>query len=93
MKKLILHIGSHKTGSTSIQNSLNNNDSLLNDNGYSYFNIDPSGSQVSTSTNSWIKLNRDSLKNKTGGASIVEVAKLAVALASFRGNESCLVNT
>lgn len=40
MKKLILHIGSHKTGSTSIQNSLNNNDSLLNDNGYSYFNID-----------------------------------------------------
>lgn len=36
MKEIILHIGPHKTGSTSIQKALLNNESLLSQQGYQY---------------------------------------------------------
>lgn len=36
MKKIILHIGRHKSGTSSIQQFLKNNAQLLNDNGYYY---------------------------------------------------------
>ncbi|MGP8307240.1 hypothetical protein [Vibrio sp. YIC-376] len=58
MRKLILHIGTHKTGSTSIQNYLFHNQKELKQSGWRLFDenrLEPSASIGSC--NSWIKFN------------------------------------
>lgn len=56
MKKLFLHIGLHKTGTTSIQRTLNQNKIALNNQGFGYFCQMPNG-QVNKggSTGSWMR--------------------------------------
>lgn len=55
--KLLLHIGSHKTGSTYIQKSLNNIENKLNDIDFTYFCITPLGIRTKESNcNSWFNI-------------------------------------
>jgi hypothetical protein len=55
--KLLLHIGSHKTGSTYIQKSLNNVENKLNDIDFTYFCTTPLGIRTKESNcNSWFNI-------------------------------------
>lgn len=54
-RKLILHIGAHKTGTTSIQNFLKSNEGLLKEQGWTLFYRKPEGfNSKDGSANSWI---------------------------------------
>ena len=68
-KRIFVHIGQHKTGSTSIQNALINNKTILNKNNIYFFRENPDGSDGMNSeswvepirpfnTNSWPKLQK-----------------------------------
>lgn len=60
MKRLYLHIGSHKTGSTSIQEALFQAQEVLGENGFSYFAESPHGGPSSRGkTAGWIKIPAD----------------------------------
>lgn len=53
MRKLILHIGSHKTGSSSIQQSLLRNETALNQKNISFFSQAPNGENINDGNTSW----------------------------------------
>ena len=65
-RKLLLHVGSHKTGSTSLQRYLYENQDTLRDHGWSLFfskNKKNSSSYTSVgSSNSWVTLSGDKSK-------------------------------
>jgi hypothetical protein len=66
-RKLLIHIGSHKTGSTSIQATLYRNRNSLKDQGFVLFNRGPDGKErVSGNALTWIKF-RPSLNNRVEG--------------------------
>ncbi|MDX2347090.1 MAG: hypothetical protein QNK11_09495 [Legionella sp.] len=59
MKKLYLHIGSHKTGSSSIQLALYHNQTLLNEHDFSFFSQNPDGADVEIgNTSNWLTGNK-----------------------------------
>jgi len=59
-QSLTIHIGSHKTGSTSIQNALMVNRSRLRENGIHFFCEDPNGKKLlHGNSSSWIKFRDD----------------------------------
>ncbi|MBN2825666.1 MAG: hypothetical protein JXQ76_10095 [Campylobacterales bacterium] len=64
MKTLYLHIGQHKTGSTSIQKVLfNNREKLANEN-FSFFTVDQKNEIIqSGNSNCWVSLNRENIKS------------------------------
>ncbi|MEZ9322781.1 hypothetical protein AB4161_20825 [Vibrio sp. 10N.286.51.E5] len=67
-RKLILHIGTHKTGTSSIQQALYNNRVLLNEYGYKYFIDTPDGiKRQDGNTTSWIGYDLNSMKSGYGG--------------------------
>lgn len=74
-KKLYIHIGSHKTGTTSIQKSLFENASLLKEHNLVYFSRNPDGSQdFHHNLNKWFygyskKHNAEKLAKKLAGFS------------------------
>lgn len=56
MKELILHIGSHKTATTSIQKFLLENNAELKSKGYSLFTLEPNGSDsLYGHANHWVE--------------------------------------
>lgn len=65
MKKLLLHIGSHKTGSTSIQSALFNDQPYLNSNDIFYFNKCLDGS-IHHQVSSWIKFRKEGVEGDCG---------------------------
>ena len=56
MKQIFLHIGLHKTGSSSIQETLFRNQNLLKEQGYHYFSEEVDGSECAL-PQQWVKLN------------------------------------
>jgi hypothetical protein len=74
-KKLYIHIGSHKTGTTSIQRALFQNSALLNKHNLSYFCKNPDGSKnVQHNLNKWIHLFPESFED---GARVYNCKKLS----------------
>lgn len=65
MKNLILHIGSHKTGTTSIQKALQKSKSELNKNEHDFFIINRQGKSLKNkgNTSSWIPGNANTHAN------------------------------
>lgn len=82
MKKLYLHIGSHKTGSTSIQFYLYKNKAQLNRFGYRYYSCSPVG-EIRKSCNPWVSIT-DELRFK--GAKVKNKYNLADRLGQVDGN-------
>ncbi|MGR5167020.1 hypothetical protein ACPV5L_07370 [Vibrio astriarenae] len=83
MKRLYLHIGSHKTGSSSIQKALYDNLEAVNAADYDFFYNNPDGSDAKTgNTSSWIlgdELVHDDLFSGYG-AKVCDYKKLAIEL-------------
>ncbi|RLA52287.1 MAG: hypothetical protein DRR42_08015 [Gammaproteobacteria bacterium] len=82
-RKLIIHIGSHKTGTSSIQHTLFQNRATLRKQGFTLFNQDPNGKErKSGNAITWIKfrLNR---KHRIEGRIR---KKLPAALGTINGN-------
>ena len=72
-KCLFIHIGSHKTGSTSLQHFLYNQQEHLNKNDFTYFSKNALGfNERDKCSNSWIKINKKNLLNENG----VEIKKM-----------------
>lgn len=63
MKKLFLHIGSHKTGTTSIQLACIKNIKILQDQGYDYFSKDRKGRYIKGGNASkWVSRSNDEFR-------------------------------
>jgi hypothetical protein len=61
-RKLVLHIGCHKNGTTSIQKAMANNPQRLAEHGFSLFQTEPNGALArSGNTRRWVKFDRESL--------------------------------
>lgn len=70
---LFIHVGSHKTGSTSLQHFLYNKQKYLNKNDFNYFSKNALGlNERDKCSNSWIKINKKNLLNENG----VEIKKM-----------------
>lgn len=68
MKTLYLHIGSHKTATTSIQNAFYQHQEILGQHGYSFFTESSSGRTLSSgNTSDWIDCDHEALRNGYGG--------------------------
>lgn len=59
MKTLYLHVGSHKTGTSSIQRSLKLNEKLLKNNGLYFLSEHPDGTRSSGNSAKWFKADND----------------------------------
>ena len=88
MKKLIIHIGSHKTGSTSIQSTLVNNKLLLREHNISFFNYKPNGDLISSGncTDFWFSDNSSLLNYPTVGLAVNNVKKFCKMLSELEGD-------
>ena len=72
-KCLFIHIGTHKTGSTSLQHFLYNQQEHLNKNDFTYFSKNALGfNERDKCSNSWIRINKQNLLNENG----VEIKKM-----------------
>ncbi|MBN2824280.1 MAG: hypothetical protein JXQ76_03065, partial [Campylobacterales bacterium] len=96
-KKLYLHIGTHKTGTTSIQKALANNRNKLNEKGLSYFYDNPDGTKSPIfNTHSWFSLNENFLKDgltiKFKNKLSQEISKLSEEVIVSSENFSWLFN-
>lgn len=66
-KSLFIHVGSHKTGSTSLQHFLYDKQNYLNKNDFEYFSKNAIGlDEKFKCSNSWIKINKKNLLNENG---------------------------
>jgi len=80
MKKLFLHIGSHKTGSTSIQAACTLNKKVLHQQGFYFFDKTPAGNVIeSGNTSSWIPSDKSVHENIYNGIGLFvnQIEKLA----------------
>ncbi|GGK58232.1 hypothetical protein [Amphritea balenae] len=84
MGKLYLHIGCHKTGTTSIQRALFTHKELLSSHGYSYFTISPEGTSV-RNCSSWIKFSKKNFEN-FGTGKIKQLSQLVNQLTKLSGD-------
>jgi hypothetical protein len=76
-RKIFIHIGQHKTGSTSIQQTLCNNGHILKKYGLSYYRTNPNG-KLNAHVSAWIKVgDRKSLQYCDDDAIIIQPEKLA----------------
>lgn len=64
MKKVFLHVGLHKTGSSSIQETLFRNQNLLREQGFHYFSEEINGTKCAL-PQQWVKLNAANPENPT----------------------------
>lgn len=83
-KKIFIHIGSHKTGTTSIQDALASNENKLRANNLSYFHQSPAGKQMPAfNAYPWFEKFPQSLEN---GHTIIERTKLVSMLSQLPGD-------
>lgn len=84
MKTLYLHIGTHKTGTTSIQRALKSNQELLRKKSLTYFSKRPNGSNYHN-INSWFENYPKSITN--GTCSIKKnLKKLSIEISKIENN-------
>lgn len=85
-KTLYLHIGNHKTGTTSIQYALVDNCDFLENHNISFFSQHTSGRNVKTgNTSAWIYVDPKQIKNGMGSF-VTDVNKLALKLGNLPHN-------
>ncbi|WP_394242613.1 lipocalin/fatty acid-binding family protein [Vibrio astriarenae] len=84
MKKLYIHIGNHKTGTTSIQGVLKNSKNLLESHGLSYFSTSPNG-ELMQAGNSWVSACYNDIKQGRTGK-IVNPSLLSKMLGECKGD-------
>ena len=82
-KKIFIHIGQHKTGSTSIQQALYNNSDTLKKNNLFYYRKKPNGKK-DAHVSSWIKPIRSDDYDDL--AIIIQPEKLAIEVSKLPGN-------
>ncbi len=82
-KKIFIHIGQHKTGSTSIQQALINNSDTLKKYNLFYYNKKPNG-RTDAHVSSWIKPIRSDDYDDL--AIIIQPEKLAIEVSKLSGN-------
>ncbi len=82
-KKLFIHIGQHKTGSSSIQKALIENKKILEKNSISYFRSNPDNT-IGSNVNPWIQPNK--LKYCKDVGKIIQLHKFALELSKLSGN-------
>lgn len=81
MKKIYIHTGQQKTGTSSLQRVLYENRSKLNEEGFSFFTIDPQNRVIKDgNTGSWIQMEK---RNAKDDATIVSPDVLAKKLAEL----------
>ncbi|MDD3774922.1 MAG: hypothetical protein PHV08_03060 [Sulfurovaceae bacterium] len=82
-KVLYLHIGNHKTGTTSIQHALLDNRHFLESHNISFFSEHTSGGNVKTgNTSAWVYVDPEHVENGAGGY-VKDVNKLALKLGNL----------
>lgn len=85
-KTLYLHIGNHKTGTTSIQHALVDNRDFLGANNISFFSEHIKGKDLKTgNTSAWVFVDPKQVKNGVGSY-VKEVNKLASKLSNLPHN-------
>lgn len=90
MRELVIHIGSHKTGTSSIQMALMNNRESLLKHGFSFFYHAPNGKPTRNGNASWwLNVDANSLLNGDG-AQIRNVSRFASVLSN--GTENKIVS-
>lgn len=70
-RKIYIHIGSHKTGTTSIQKALFENKNILTENNIKFFYIKPVGKKsLPGNSSDWIRFDYDNLVNSSIDSSL-----------------------